>query len=100
MNAFVILAVAAAVALGVNLFLKASPAAVADTVRRTGAWLLFGVAVLLSLRGQFVLALPVAALAFMALGKSKPFGSMLGGRRRKDRRAAIAGPDRYARDGT
>lgn len=61
-------AILVALGVGLHLFLNTSPAVLAASLRRTWAWVLIAVAVVLALRGQFFMAVPLMIVAWWILG--------------------------------
>jgi hypothetical protein len=59
-------------------FVKANPKQLAQTMRSIGGWGLIVASGLLALRGLFPIALPMAAMGAMLLGKGSPFAGGFG----------------------
>jgi hypothetical protein len=79
MNAAVFAAVLIAIAIGLKLFVNASPAAVAATMRKMSAWVVFGLAGVLALRGQVALAAPLLVVGTILLRKFGGLGAAFPG---------------------
>lgn len=90
MSAALLAAALVIVAVGLDLFVKANPANVAVVVRNGGGWLVLALAGLLLLRGQFILAAPLAAFGVYLLRRSGGSGSRPEGRKSRVRTAKLA----------
>lgn len=71
------IAILVMLAVGLHLFVNANPKVLAAKLRRPGAWALIAGAIFFTLRGQFVLAVPLLAMAIWMLGSSGLLGRIL-----------------------
>ena len=60
-------------------FIKTDPKKLTQTLRKIGGWAAIGLAALLAIRGLFPIALPLAAIGAMLLGRSFPFADAIPG---------------------
>ena len=79
MSTAVFLAALIAIVVGLSLFVNASPATVAEVVRKMAGWLVVATAGLLAVRGQVALAAPLMVVGIIMLRRSGALSTVFSG---------------------